>query len=212
MTTVAKEGVPALTRGRLVGVDHSYFTAESIGAAAPLLVAAQNGVGIAADWGGGMVAGVDGMRFVVPVRSIASRPNPKYFGTSKRRAEATWLNVVSDRVMGLGGLVVHGTQRDSLHVLDAMHQLDVDEHPEIVTSDTASYSDLVFGLFAICGYQFSPRIADISDSRLWRTHADADYGPLNAVSGHTVSLRKVAAHWPDMLRVAGSLVTGEVRA
>ncbi|MGW2461825.1 Tn3 family transposase [Streptomyces sp. NPDC001761] len=25
-------------------------------------------------------------------------------------------------------------------------------------------SDIVFGLFAICGYQFSPRIADISDA------------------------------------------------
>ncbi|MEU0663380.1 Tn3 family transposase [Streptomyces lavendulocolor] len=29
---------------------------------------------------------------------------------------------------------------------------------------TGSYSDLIFGLFAICGYQFPPRIADISNA------------------------------------------------
>jgi TnpA family transposase len=34
----------------------------------------------------------------------------------------------------------------------------------------------VFGLFAICGYQFSPRIADITDSRLWRIDIAAAYG------------------------------------
>ncbi|ABW14141.1 transposase Tn3 family protein [Parafrankia sp. EAN1pec] len=164
------------------------------------------------DWGGGLVAGADRMRFVVPVRSIAARPSAKYFAGSKRRAGATWLNVVSDKVMGLGGLVVPGTPRDSLHILDALHNLDVDEPPEIITTDTGSYSDLVFGLFAISGYQFSPRIADLADTRLWRTRTDADYGPLNTVSGHTVNLARIVEHWQDMLRVAGSLITGEVRA
>lgn len=46
---------------------------------------------LAQAWGGGLVASVDGMRFVVPVPSIYARPNPKYFG---RRAGATWLNLL----------------------------------------------------------------------------------------------------------------------
>jgi TnpA family transposase len=72
-------------------------------------------------------------------------------------------------------------------------------------------SDIVFGLFAICGYQFSPRIADISDTRLWRINVAADYGPLQPVSGYVVRLDRIRAHWDDMLRVAGSLTMGEVR-
>ncbi len=209
---VTNPAVKALTRGRLLGTDQTYFRTECIGVASALLVAAQDGVDITADWGGGLVAGADGMRFVVPVRSVSARPSAKYFSGSKRRAGATWLNVVSDKVMGLGGLVVPGTPRDSLHILDALHSLDADTRPEIITTDTGSYSDMVFGLFAICGYQFSPRIADLGDTRLWRTRADADYGPLDAVSGHTVNLKRVTDYWGDMLRVAGSLVLGEVRA
>jgi len=38
------------------------------------------GVATAEAWGGDLVAAVDGTRFVVPVRSIHARPNPKYFG------------------------------------------------------------------------------------------------------------------------------------
>ncbi|GAA2680584.1 hypothetical protein GCM10010412_064850 [Nonomuraea recticatena] len=90
--------------------------------------------------------------------------------------------------MGIGGLVVPGTLRDSLFILDALFNLDGGPKPETVVTDNASYSDIVFGLFAICGYQFSPRIADLADTRLWRTNTAASYGPLEHMSRHTMSL------------------------
>ena len=31
-------------------------------------------------WGGGEIASADGMRFVVPIRTVHAGPNPKYFG------------------------------------------------------------------------------------------------------------------------------------
>jgi len=40
----------------------------------------------------------------------------------------------------------------------------IEEH----TTGTADYTDLVFGLFDLCGLKFSPRIRDIADQRLWR--------------------------------------------
>lgn len=48
-----------------------------------------------------------------------------------------------------------------------------------VTTDTASYSDIVFGLFRLLGYRFCPRIADLTDQRLWRIDPHAHYGPLD---------------------------------
>ncbi|WP_052852705.1 Tn3 family transposase [Streptomyces avicenniae] len=160
-------------------------------------------------WGGGLVASADGVRFTVPVRTLYVGSNPRYFGLWHKGA--TWLNVVNDQVMGLGGVVVPGTLRDSLFILDAIHARDGGPKSETLITDTASYSDIVFGLFAICGYQFSPRIADISDARLWRTKTAADHGPLQLVSDHTVRLDRIRAHRGDMLRKAGSLTLGEVR-
>lgn len=48
--------------------------------------------------------------------------------------------------MGLGGVVVPGTLRDSLFILDVIHARDGGPKPETVITDTASYSDIVFGL------------------------------------------------------------------
>ena len=42
--------------------------------------------------------------------------------------------------------------------------------------------------------------------------ATGDYGRAGAIARNKVNLNKVITHWPDMLRVAGSLVTNQVRA
>jgi TnpA family transposase len=112
----------------------------------------------------------------------------------------------------VGGIVIPGTVRDSLLILDLVLNLEDDLRPEVVVTDTASYSDIVFGLFRILGYQFAPRIADLSDTRFWRIDTHADYGPLNTVARSRIDVSWISACWSDMLRVAGSLATGAVRA
>jgi len=113
-------------------------------------------------------------------------------------------------------MVVPGTPRDSLHVLDTLLNLAAGARPEMVATDNASYSDMVFGLFSLLGYNFSPRFRDLADQRFWRAEmpgvATGGYGPLEPLACNKVNLNKVVTHWPDMLRVAGSLVTGQVRA
>ena len=52
-------------------------------------------------------------------------------------------------------------------------------------TDTAGASDIVFGLFWLLGYQFSPRLADAGESIFWRIDKDADYGVLNRHSAVT---------------------------
>jgi len=176
--------------------------AETLAAADAILVAAQAQVPITQLWGGGLLASVDGLRFVVPVRTINAGPSPKYFG---QRRGLTRLNAVNDQVS-----VVPGTPRDSLHILDVLVNLDAGPKPDLIATDEASYSDVIFGIFAILGYRFSPRIADIGDTRYWRAtwpgDPESDYGPLGAVARNKVNLAKIVAALPDMLRVAGSLV------
>jgi len=206
---VMKPGVPALTRDRLSHVDQSYVRSETIAAANTRLLDAQARIELASTWGGGLVASVDGLRFVVPVATINAGPNPRYFGV---RRGVTWLNAVNDRYSGLGAAVVPGTVRDSLYLLDTLLSVDADHRPEVVVTDTAGYSDMIFGLFRLLGYQFSPRLADLSDTRFWRIDRRADYGPLNAVARSLINLSRIRESWADMVRVAGSLVTGTVRA
>lgn len=78
-------------------------------------------------------------------------------------------------------------------------------------ADSAAYSDLIFGLFHLQGYQFSPRLADIGEARLWRIDPLANYGPLQELARHQINPALIRQNWDDMLRVAGSLKLGTVR-
>lgn len=106
--------IAALKRDRLVWVDQNYVREETLSAANAHLVAAQNRIALAQIWGGGEVASADGLRFVVPVRTVHAGPNPKYFGPGRG---VTWYNLISDQFTGLNAITVPGTLRDSLILL-----------------------------------------------------------------------------------------------
>ena len=93
LTPVVKDGHPALTRGRLSHVDQNYVRAETLGAANLRLIQAQLGLGLAQRWGTGLLAPVDGMRFVVPVSTVNAGANPRYFSQGRG---LTWLNYLND--------------------------------------------------------------------------------------------------------------------
>ncbi|GAA3618351.1 hypothetical protein GCM10022419_124880 [Nonomuraea rosea] len=46
--------------------------------------------------------------------------------------------------------------------------LDGRELPEIVESDTGSYSDLTFGLLELLDISYRPALADLPDRKGWR--------------------------------------------
>jgi TnpA family transposase len=160
-------------------------------------------------WGGGEVASADGLRFVVPVRSVHAGPNPKYFGVGRG---VTYYNLVSDQFTGLNAIVVPGTLRDSLVLLALVLEQQTELTPTQIITDTGAYSDVVFGLFRLLGYQFCPRLADMGGARLWRIDPAADYGRLNQIARHKINMDLIVRHWDDLLRLAGSLKLGLVQA
>jgi TnpA family transposase len=92
------------------------------------------------------------MRFVTPVKTVNSGPNRKYFGSGRG---ITWYNFVSDQYSGFHGIVVPGTLRDSIFVLEGLLEQQTGLNPVEIMTDTAGSSDIIFGLFWLLGYQFS---------------------------------------------------------
>ena len=160
----------------------NYIRADTLVRSNATLVSAQAAIPLARAWGGGDVASADGLRFVVPVRTIHSGPNPRYFGQERG---VTYYNLTSDQFTGLGGIVVPGTLRDSLALLSVLLEQETSLQPtEVMTdTDTGAYTDVMFGIFHLLGFQFSPRLADIGGTRFWRVDPKADYGAWTAWRG-----------------------------
>ncbi len=209
LEAVVDEHIPALTHKRLRWVEQNYVRPDTLVEASNWLVNAQSQLPLAQRWGGGEVASADGLRFVVPQRALHGGFNRKYFGTGRG---VTFFNFLSDQFTGFHHVVIPGALREALYILDGLLDHSTQLRPKEVMTDTGSYTDIVFGLFWLLGYQFSPRLADIKHRRFWRMDRQVDYGDFNPVARSCISVKRVAADWDDMLRVAGSLHTGAVSA
>ncbi|MGH3857490.1 MAG: Tn3 family transposase, partial [Pseudonocardiaceae bacterium] len=133
---VAAEGVAALERRRLGHVGRTYLRAANYTAANPHLITKQAGIGFAQALGGGLVAAIDGMRFVVPVPSLFAKPNRKFFGPKRGM---TFLNMINDQAFGTAHKIVAGTDRDCLHAIDLFFNSGAADLPEVLITDTGSY-------------------------------------------------------------------------
>jgi len=206
---VSRQDVPALRRERLAWIMQNFIRPETIAVANAEIVSAHATLSLAKLWGAGDVASADGMRFTAPASAIHAGPNPKYFGQSRG---VTWYNLMSNQFSGLNGIVVPGTLRDSLVLLALLLEQETELEPMEFMTDTAAYSDAVFGLFWLLGYQFSPRLADLGDAKLWRIDRKADYGPFNSLDKGSINIVLIQENWPDLIRLAGSLKLGHLKA
>jgi TnpA family transposase len=118
--------------------------------------------------------------------------------------------VASDQFSQYGSKPTIATMRDATYVLDAIldneSDLEITEH----TTDTAGYTDIVFGLFDLLGLKFMPRLRDPGASRLYRIDKSIRYRHLGPLLRGTVRPSFILQRWDAMLRVTGSLKLGWV--
>ncbi|MBV6697734.1 Tn3 family transposase [Kitasatospora aureofaciens] len=163
-------------------------------------------------FGSGTLSSSDGQRFPTRGKSITARHLNKYFVAE---GISTYTHV-SDQHSTFGTKVIVATHREAHYVLDEIlgnaTDLPITEH----ATDTHGVTLVNFGLFDLVGKQLSPRIRDLGKITLYRMGGKADYeerfpkaGPLLTKKAN---LDLVAAHWDDLLRLAGSLKYGHATA
>lgn len=205
---VSQRGVPALEYDRLIWVEQNYFRNETLVLTNQVLIEYYcKSLYLPQSWGNGDVVSADGLRYLIPTKTIYSGANSNYFG---RGRGLTSNNLISDLLIGLNINAVTGTLRDSMGLLELVLGQSTIIKPREVMTDTAGYSDIIFGLFALLGYKFSPRISDMGSSKLWRFDKNEDYGILNNLSKGKIKEELIIKYWDDMLRIAGSLTLGTI--
>lgn len=194
---------------RLAYYTNWYLREETLRPAITRLVNFHYHQPLARHWGNGTLSSSDGQRFPVAVKNRKSRSLPRYFGYGKGLTFYTW---TSDQNSQFGSKPIISTDRDALYVLDEFQnnetELPLLEH----TTDTAGFTDLVFGLFSLLGLQFSPRIRDIGAQHLYRLERLDGHPLLKPMLQGYIDQKLIVAHWDELLRVAGSIKLGYVTA
>ena len=208
--TKMAESCPGTTYAKLSWLQAWHIRDETYSTALAEMVNAQFRQPFAANWGDGTTSSSDGQNFRTGSKAESTgHINPKY-GSSPGR---TFYTHISDQYAPFSAKVVNVGVRDSTYVLDGLLYHESDLRIEEHYTDTAGFTDHVFGLMHLLGFRFAPRIRDLGDTKLFIPKGDTAYDALKSmISSDRLNIKQIRAHWDEILRLATSIKQGTVTA
>jgi TnpA family transposase len=201
------EACPGTTFHKLDNLRAWHVRDETYSKALAEIVNYQHRLPFAAHWGAGTTSSSDGQYFHVGGHGEhAGQVNARY-GSGPGVIFYTHL---SDRYAPFHTKVINTTVRDATHVLDGLLYHESDLRIEEHYTDTAGFTDHVFGLCHLLGFRFAPRIRDLTDRRLYTAENAKFYPMLLPFIGGTINLKQLLAQWSEILRLACSIRLGTV--
>jgi TnpA family transposase len=207
--TKMAESCPDTTYAKLSWLQAWHIRDDTYSKALAELVNAQISHNFAKNWGDGTTASSDGQRFKAGGRAESTgHINPKY-GSEPGRLFYTH---ISDQYAPFSSKLVNVGVRESTYVLDGLLYHESDLRIEEHYTDTAGFTDHVFGLMHLLGFRFAPRIRDLADTKLFPPNNQQTYEMLKPLLGAPINIKHIQAHWNEIMRLATSIKQGTVTA
>lgn len=169
------------------------------------LVEAQRRLPLARLWGDGTRSSSDGQFFQAGGFGEAGAVANALYG---QEPGVSFYSHLSDQFGAFHTKVIAATAHEAPHVLDGLlrHRasLQIEEHH----TDTGGFTDHVFGLCALLGFRFAPRIRDLPDKRLYVPAGNGPWPTLKPLVARRVRPDLVAAAWPELRRLVASTAGG----
>lgn len=135
----------------------------------------------------------------IGVSALHAEAHPHY-GIGKG---ATIYRFGSDQFSSFYTKVINTNARDVIHVIDGLLHHETDLAIEEHYTDTAGYTDQVFGLAHLLGFRFAPRLRDLADSKLYT---------IGKLLRDQININVIQKNYDDVLRLAHSIRKGTVSA
>src|SRR5690606_35074467 len=206
--TKMADATPGITYHQMANAAQWRLYDDAINRAQATLVNFQHKLALASYWGDGTTSSSDGMRVQVGVSSLHAETNPHY----GRGKGATFYRFVSDQQVAFHDLVINATAREAPYVIDGYLNHETDLQIEEHYTDTAGYTDQVFGLAHLFGFRFAPRLRDLHSARLFTIESADRFPRLNEFLRYKIRTPIIRKNYDDVLRMAHSIQQGTVSA
>jgi TnpA family transposase len=197
------QSVDSVTAETLQDTSRWFLRDATLKAANTILVDHHHCLKLSGLWGDGRRSSSDGQRFVVERKSLLGSVYPRYFGYYDQALQI--YTHTSDQHSVYATHVISCAPREAGYVLGGILDNDtvlaIREH----TSDTNGFTEHLFGLCALLGITFMPRLKDLPDQVLSRIDREADYGALQPLLRGSINLALIREQWDQLVRLAASL-------
>ena len=188
--------ISGLSYSQLAWFTKWYLREETLQAGVNRLVNYHFHLPLSSYWGGGTLSSSDGQRFPVAVKAKNSTAIPRY-GYGQILTLYSW---TSDQHSQWRCKPEPSTVRDATYVLDGLldneTELPLFEH----TTDTAGYTEKIFGFFDGLGFLFSPRIRDLNDQHIYCVDKTLKYQHLGPIIKGRINIERIGKQWDTLLR------------
>ena len=157
----------------------------------------------AAIWGDGRLSSSDGQRFAAPPGTLIGAYHPRHFGYYDRAVSV--YSHIGDRIGVYGTQVISCAPREATYVLTGILNNDTSIDPQMHTTDTHGFTETLWGLCHLLGIDFMPRLKDLADQRLWRTHNSLVPDAVTGMFAGNADVVAITEQWDQLARIAASL-------
>jgi TnpA family transposase len=199
----------AVSRKQLIWTATWHLREETLALALARLVEAQGAAPLAGTFGDGTTASSDGQHFFLGGPGAAAGSVNPHRG---REPAVSLYTHVNDRYAPFHVKVIAATAGEAAHVLDGLLATAAGRQIHTHHTDGGGVSDHVFGLCALLGYDFVPRLPNLDDRRLYAFEPKARYGRLAPLFGERLDPDLIRGQWSELRRLAASLRAGTVPA
>ncbi len=194
---------PGISVDQIRYILNTYIREETIKAANSEIVNSHSALPLSSVHGKGIASSSDGQRFGIIASSLLSSFYPRYYGYYEK-AIGIYTHV-SDQYSVFNTKIISCGPREALYVLDGLLENNTVLNIKSHMTDTAGYTEHIFALCFLLGYEFMPRIKDLKDQQLYRVDKNTSYEKLDSLLSRSVDLELIIEQWDQMIRVACSL-------
>lgn len=182
-----------------------HVESDAMARALAMVIEGQSALPMARFWGGGVTASSDGQFFPTTHQGEAMNLiNAKYGHKPGLKAYTH----VSDQFGPFATQTIPATVNEAPYILDGLLMTDAGQKIREQYADAGGFTDHVFAVTALLGFQFIPRIRDLPSKRLYLFTPTSCPKELTGLIGGKVREPVISSNWPDILRAAATMVAG----
>ena len=184
-----------------------YVTSETMADALAIVNEQHGYLPLAGIWGDGTTSSSDGQFFPAGGSGEAMNLINTRYGM---QAGIKAYTHVSDQYAPFAMKTIPATAHEAPYILDGLTMNDTGKRIKEHYSDTGGFTDHVFAMCALLGYQFAPRLRNLSSLRLYGMQGITPTKMMQELIAARVNLTRIQQQWSDIVRLVASIITHKV--
>lgn len=191
----------------LIRIANWHVTSESMADALSIVIDKHRKLPLSAAWGQGLTSSSDGQFFPSGGSGEAMNLVNAKYGISPGVKAYTHL---SDQYGPYAMKPIPATANEAPYILDGLTMNEAGKRIKEHYADTGGFTDHVFAMCSLLGYQFAPRLRNLSSLNLYGMEGLTLPKIMRELVTAKASLSRIESQWPDIVRLIASIITHRV--